>query len=181
MTNWRDLWPQNIMEGTWLLFDLELGNVYINFPRIMEANIWYLQTTFRYKQAYGWKFIKPYSLAGKLSQYVDLLMWPVIPEYHGGQYICIYQPSLVTNRCMVGKLSTLIESCRYTFTDSRMSWRPSRASTNQVWLQTGILLECYQPFYSLSDKLSHLTSLKFWPFNYMHLCDTYSRISWRPI
>ena len=52
-----------------------------------------------------------------------------------------------------------------------------RASTNQVWLQTGIWLETYQPLQSLEGTLLHLTSFELWP--------TYvtfdPRISWRPI
>ena len=53
-------------ETTWLLFDLKLGKVCINFTlRIMDANKGHQQTT---------------------HLTLDLLVWPVTPEYHGGQF-----------------------------------------------------------------------------------------------
>ena len=116
-----DLWPHNIM----------------------EANIGHLPTKFGYKQMQGWKVINRYRIL-QVNLHIwphltfDLLIWPLTPEYIGGQH---------------------------------------RASTIQVWLQTDVGLESYQPLENLAGKPSHLTSFDLWP--------TYvtfdPRISWRPI
>ena len=92
------IWPLNYMYTC----DLSSHN-------IMEVNIGHLLTKFGYKQAYGWNVINPNSLEGKLSHLTsfDLLTWPLTPEYHGGQYRASPKPSLVTNRHMVGELSTV--------------------------------------------------------------------------
>ena len=64
-----DLWPQNIM----------------------EANIGHLPTKFGYKQMQGWKVINRYRVL-RVNLHIwphltfDLLMWPLTPEYHGGQH-----------------------------------------------------------------------------------------------
>ena len=57
----------------------------------MEANIGHLPTKFGYKQTQGWKVINRYRVL-QVNLHIwpnltlDLLMWPLSPEYHGGQY-----------------------------------------------------------------------------------------------
>ena len=69
LTYFSDLWPQNIM----------------------EANIGHLPTKFGYKQMQGWKVINRYRVL-QVSLHIwphltfDLLMWPLTPEFNGGQY-----------------------------------------------------------------------------------------------
>ena len=96
-------------------------------------------------------------------------------------------PSLVRNRCSVGKLSTVIVlhvklHILPHLTFDLFKWCLTleyhggqyRASINQVWLQTDARLESYQPLqmqgwkvinhYSLVGKISHLTfDLHMWP------------------
>ena len=97
------IWPLTYLHDLWS-------------QNIVEANIGHLPTKFGYKQAYGWKVINPKSLTGKLSHLTSFDLWPTYVTFdHRISWrpiLGIYQPSLVTNRHMVGKLSTIIESCR---------------------------------------------------------------------
>ena len=60
--------------------------------RLMEANIYrHLPTKFGYNQMQGWKVINRYRIL-QVNFHIwphltfDLLMWPLTPEYHRGQY-----------------------------------------------------------------------------------------------
>ena len=87
----------------------------------------------------------------------DLLMWPLTPEYHGGQHrASTIQVWLQT--CRVGKLSTVVLQVHLHIwphlTFDLLMWPLTpeyhggqyRASTNQVWLQTDAGLESYSSF-----------------------------------
>ena len=89
----------------------------------------------------------------------------------------IYQPSLVTIRCRVRKLSTVIESCKYTFTFDLIwpltylcdLWLQNIMEANIGHLPTKFGYKQMQGWkvinrYSLAGKPSHL-----WPLTY--LCD----------
>ena len=58
---------------------------------LMEANIGHLPTKFGHNQMQGWKVINRYRIL-QVNFHIwphltfDLLMWPLTPEYHGGQY-----------------------------------------------------------------------------------------------
>ena len=132
-----DFWPQNIM----------------------EANIGHLPTKFGYKQAYGWKVINP----NRVLQ-VNFHIWPLtylhdlwpqnIVEANIGHlptkfgYIQAYCWKVI-NRNRVLQVNFHIWP-HLTF--DLLTWPlipeyhggHNRASTNQVWLQTGIWLESYQ-------------------------------------
>ena len=75
------IWPH-------LTFDLLM---WLLTQNIMEANIGHLPTKFGYKQMQGWKVINRYRVL-QVNLHIwphltfDLLMWPLTPEYHGGQY-----------------------------------------------------------------------------------------------
>ena len=62
-----------------------------NNQNIMEANIGHLPTKFGYKQIQGWNVINPNRVL-QVNFHIwphltfDLFMWPLTPEYHGGQY-----------------------------------------------------------------------------------------------
>ena len=57
----------------------------------MEANLGHLPTKFGHNQMQGWKVINRYRIL-QVNFHIwphltfDLLMWPLTPEYHGGQY-----------------------------------------------------------------------------------------------
>ena len=57
----------------------------------MEANIGHLPTKFGHNQMQGWKVINRYRIL-QVNFHIwphltfDQLMWPLTPEYHGGQY-----------------------------------------------------------------------------------------------
>ena len=87
------------------------------------------------QQAYGWKVINCNSLAGKHSHLTSFDLWPTYvtfdPRISWRPIKGIYRSSLVTNRFMVGKLSTLIVLQvnfhiwpTYVTFDHRISWRP---------------------------------------------------------
>ena len=58
---------------------------------LMEANIGHLPTKFGHNQMQGWKVINRYRIL-QVNFHIwphltfDLLMWPLTPEYHGGQH-----------------------------------------------------------------------------------------------
>ena len=150
-------------------------------------------TKFGYKQA--WKVINRniWSLAGNLSHMTSFELWPTNVTFDPRiswrpiQGIC--KPSLVTNRHMVGKLSTVIV-LQVNFhiwphlTFDLLTWPLTpeycggqyRASTNYVWLQSSIYGWKVINHNSLAGKLSHLTLFDLWP-NYMTFDP---KILWRP-
>ena len=83
----------------------------------MEANIGHLPTKFGYKTDAGLESYQPFRVL-RVNLHIwphmtfDLLMWPLTPAYHGGQY----RASTVTNRCRVGKLFKFLLASR---TDGR--------------------------------------------------------------
>ena len=158
---------------------------------LMEANIGHLPTKFGYNQMQGWKVINRYRIL-EVNFHIlphltfDLLMWPLTPEYHGGQYrhlltkfgykqmqgwkvINCYRVLQVNFH--IWPLTYLCDLWPQNIMEANIGHLP-----NQVWLQTDAGLESYQPFYSRAGKPSHLTSFDLWPtyvtFN--------PRISWRP-
>ena len=134
----HDLWPQNIV----------------------EANIGHLPTTFGYKQAYGWQVMN----RNRVLQ-VNFHIWPLnylhdlwpqniveanighLPTTFGYKQAYGWQ---VINPNRVLQVNFHIWP-HLTFDLLTWSLTPEyceghhRAFTNQVWLQTGIWLESYQP------------------------------------
>ena len=143
MTYLCDLWPQNIMA---------------------PGQYRHLLSKFGYKQMQGWKVINCYkSLAGKPSHLTSyLLMWPLTPEYHGGQHrastnqVFFFYKQMegwqVINRSRVLQVNLHMWP-HMTFDQLMWPLTPEyhggqhRASTNQVWLHTDAGLESYKPLY----------------------------------
>ena len=62
---------------------------------LMEANIGHLPTKFGYNQMQGWKVINRYRILEVNFHIWPLTyLWPLTPEYHGGQYAFKAQTSL---------------------------------------------------------------------------------------
>ena len=129
----------------------------------MEANIGHLPSKFGYKQMQGWKVINHYRVL-QVNLHIwphltfDLLMWPLTPEYHGGQHRAStkfgykqMQGWKVINHYRVLQVNLHIWP-HLTFDLLMWPLTPEyhggqyRASTNQMWLQTNAGLESYSSF-----------------------------------
>ena len=112
MQGWKVINRYRILEVNFhilphLTFDLLMWPLTPEYHGGQYRHLKNVLTKFGYKQMQGWKVINCYRVLQ-----VNFHIWPLTAEYHGGQYRASTKPSLVTNRCRVGKLSTVLESCR---------------------------------------------------------------------